>query len=133
MIDQDKSKQELIEELAELRQRVTVRETADTDRKQAEQALRESEERFRKVFTEGPLGIMLVGTDGRIQHANQHFCDMLGYSEDEMIAVGLAGIAHPDDWERDRPFFYACGMAKSRITTRRNAIVAKMANCCGGN
>ena len=47
MLDQDKSKQELSEELAELRRRVAVLETADTNRKQVEAALRESEERYR--------------------------------------------------------------------------------------
>ena len=104
MIDQDKSKPQLIEELAEMRRRVSLLETADTKGQQTEVTLRESEERFRKVFEEGPLGILLVGTDGRIQHANQHFCDMLGYSENEIIALGLAGITHPDDWERDHPF-----------------------------
>ncbi len=75
-----------------------------TERKRAEEALRESEERFRKVFEEGPMGVLLVGTDGRIQHANRRFCEMLGYSESEIIAVGLPGLSHPDDWERDYPF-----------------------------
>ncbi len=103
MLDQDKSKQELIEELAEMRRRVAVLETADTDPKQAEAGLRESEERFRKVFEEGPMGILLVGTDGRIQHVNRRFREMLGYSEEEIIALGIAGISHPDDWKRDRP------------------------------
>jgi len=102
--DQDKSKQELIEELTEMRRRVAVLEKADTDRKQSEEALKESEERFRKVFEAGPLGILLVGTDGRIQHTNPLFCEMLGYSESEIIALGLPGISHPDDWERDHPF-----------------------------
>ena len=75
------------------------------DQKQAEAALRESEQRFRKVFEEGPIGITLVATDGHIQHANRRFCEMLGYSESEVIAVGLPGISHPDDWERDHPLF----------------------------
>jgi PAS domain S-box-containing protein len=74
------------------------------DQKRAEMALRESEERFRKVFEEGPIGILLVDTDGRIQRANRRFCEMLGYAESELIAVGLAGVSHPDDWERDLPF-----------------------------
>jgi PAS domain S-box-containing protein len=90
MDDQHKTKEQLLAELAALRQRVA--------------ALQESEERFRKVFEEGPIGLLLVGTDGHIQHANRRFCEMLGYAESEIIAVGLAGISHPDDWERDHPF-----------------------------
>ena len=83
MDDQHKTKQQLIEELAVLRQ--------------------QGEERFRKIFEEGPIGVLLVGTDGRIQRTNRRFCGMLGYSEGEIVALGLPGISHPDDWERDRP------------------------------
>ena len=75
-----------------------------TERKRAEVALRESEERFRQVFEAGPMGILLVGTNGRIQHVNRRFREMLGYSENEIIALGLPGISHPDDWERDHRF-----------------------------
>ena len=49
------------------------------------------------------LGLIFVGI-GRIQHANRHICNMLGCSESEVIALGLAGITHPDDWKRDYPF-----------------------------
>ena len=74
---------------------VTLVSTDITRRKQAEEALRESEERFRKVFEEGPIGILLVGTDGSIRHVNRHFREMLGYSEDEIIALGLAASLIP--------------------------------------
>ena len=105
MKDQDKTKDELIEELAEMRQRIAAMEGFDAEPKQADQKLRENEQRFRKVFEEGPVGILLVGTDGRIQHVNRRFREMLGYSESEIIALGLPGISHPDDWARDHPFF----------------------------
>jgi PAS domain S-box-containing protein len=75
-----------------------------TEQKRAEAALRDSEERFRKVFEEGPVGVLLVDTDGAIQRCNRRFCEMLGYSEDEIIARGLAGISHHDDWQRDYPY-----------------------------
>ncbi|MEN6451311.1 MAG: PAS domain S-box protein [Thermoguttaceae bacterium] len=72
------------------------------DQKRAEAALRESEERFRGAFDEGPIGIVLVGADGRVQHCNQRFCEMLGFSEEEILNRGLAAISHPDDRETDR-------------------------------
>lgn len=68
-----------------------------TERKQAEQALRESEERFRRIFDEGPLGVVLASLDARIQRVNLRFCDLLGYSEREIIALGIEGVSHPDD------------------------------------
>ena len=73
------------------------------DQKRVEAALQDSEERFRKIFEEGPLGILLVGTDGRIRCVNRRFREMLGYAENEIIALGLAGITHPDDWARIGP------------------------------
>jgi len=69
--------------------------------KSSEQALQASEERFRKVFEEGPIGVALLGLDARIQHANRRFCQMLAYSEEEIAALGIAGITHPDDYGTD--------------------------------
>jgi PAS domain S-box-containing protein len=54
------------------------------------------------VFEEGPLGVVLLGLDGRIQHANRRFCEMLGYSEEKIIALGSVGLSHPEDWKKDR-------------------------------
>jgi PAS domain-containing protein len=45
----------------------------------AEAAMRESEERFRRVFEEGPLGFALVGTDYRFAKVNRALCEMVGY------------------------------------------------------
>jgi PAS domain S-box-containing protein len=100
MRDQDKTKAQLISELEELRGRISgfISVVSDiTQRKLAEQSLHASEERFRKVFEEGPLGVALVTLDSRIQHVNRRFCEMLGYSEEEIIALGITGITHPED------------------------------------
>jgi PAS domain S-box-containing protein len=71
------------------------------ERKQADFALRESEERFRRIFEEGPLGIAVVGTDSKLLHANPRLCKMLGYSEPELKEVTVAGVTHPDDVDAD--------------------------------
>jgi PAS domain S-box-containing protein len=68
-----------------------------TGRKQAEAALRESEERFRRVFEEGPLGLALVGKDYRFLKVNSALCQMVGYSEAELFQKTFADITHPDD------------------------------------
>ena len=79
---------------------VSVVSSNVTDRKQTERALQRSEERFRKVFEEGPMGVVLLGLDTNIQHCNHRFCEMLGYSEEEIIALDLVGITHANDRER---------------------------------
>jgi len=68
-----------------------------TERKRAEAALRESEERFRRVFEEGPLGLGLVGKDYHFVKVNSALCQMVGYSESELLQKSFVDITHPDD------------------------------------
>jgi two-component system, cell cycle sensor histidine kinase and response regulator CckA len=72
-----------------------------TERKEAEAALRESEERFRRVFEEGPLGLGLVGKNYRFEKVNSALCQMVGYSETELVQMSFIDITHPDDVQAD--------------------------------
>ena len=67
-----------------------------TERKSAEETLRESEERFRKIFEESPISIAMTGKDLGIIRANSAFCKMLGYKEEELKSVTLRNFTHPD-------------------------------------
>jgi PAS domain S-box-containing protein len=72
-------------------------QTDITERKAAEDALRDAEERFRGVFEESPVGIALVGTDMRLADVNSVFCSLTGYRRDELIGKRNGDITHPDD------------------------------------
>jgi PAS domain S-box-containing protein len=72
-----------------------------TARKQAEEALRESEERFRTAYEYAAIGMALVGLDGRWLQANRALCDFIGYTEQELLATTFQAITHPDDLELD--------------------------------
>jgi diguanylate cyclase (GGDEF)-like protein/PAS domain S-box-containing protein len=67
-----------------------------TERKQVEEALRESEERFRAVFNRAAVGIARIDLAGRIIEANPALRSMLGYSTDELTHNPLANFVHPD-------------------------------------
>ncbi|MDR3629177.1 MAG: PAS domain S-box protein [Desulfocapsaceae bacterium] len=69
-----------------------------TWRQKAEETIRISEERFRKIFEESPIGIAFLGKQREIILTNQCYRDFLGYSEPEIIERGPAGLLHPDDW-----------------------------------
>jgi PAS domain S-box-containing protein len=72
-----------------------------TQRKQQEDALRLSEERFRRAFDDAPIGIALVSPEGRWLQANRVLCDLLGYSEVELAATDFQTVTYPEDLEKD--------------------------------
>jgi PAS domain S-box-containing protein len=67
-----------------------------TDRKLAEESLKESEMRFRNVFDNAPIGIALVGAGFHFQKCNQAMCDFTGYTVKELLALTFPDITHPD-------------------------------------
>ncbi len=67
-----------------------------TERKQMEEALRESEERFRQIFANSPLGMVLVSPDFRFVSVNPAWVSMTGYSEEELLKMSFKDITHPD-------------------------------------
>ena len=69
-----------------------------TERKQAEEAVRESEEKFRSVFRDAGVGMVIVSPEGRFLAANGTFCDCLGYTEEELLAKTVESVTFPEDW-----------------------------------
>ena len=74
---------------------VNVRDMRERARMEA--TLREAEVRFQEAFVHAPIGMGLASPDGRFVRVNPAFCSMLGYTEDELLALSFADITHPDD------------------------------------
>lgn len=69
-----------------------------TELKLFENALRESEAKFRSIFESTRAGIMLLRTNGRFQMVNPALCDMLGYDDSELLTMQLSQVLHPDEY-----------------------------------
>lgn len=70
-----------------------------SERRRSELALRESEQRFRAIFDQAATGIALITPHGRLAEVNERFCELVGYSRAELLAMEnpVTDLTHPDD------------------------------------
>lgn len=74
-----------------------------TERKLQEEKLFDSEFRFRKLFENGPFGMVLANKDFQFRKANPAFCNIMGYSEEELQKFTFKDVSHPEDIIKDLP------------------------------
>ncbi len=70
-----------------------------TERRRSERALAASDGRLRQLFEQGPIGIALIGLDGRWVNVNPALCRLLGYTKEALARRTVADVTHPDDVE----------------------------------
>ena len=69
--------------------------------KEADEALRESEARFRNTFENAAVGFAIVGLDGRWLKVNDRVCSITGYPREELLTKTFADITYAEDLEFD--------------------------------
>jgi PAS domain S-box-containing protein len=80
-----------------VRQRTAALEAEVGEREIAEAALRDSEQRFRNILDNVPIGVIYTNVAGDVIQANPRFYELTGYSEDELLSLSLLDFTHPDD------------------------------------
>ena len=97
MNDLDKTKSQLVDELAQLRRRLAQLEAADIDRKWVAEALRQSETKFRKLTEKSVVGVYLF-QDDCFRYVNPKMAEMFGYEVEDLInKKGLEDLIVPED------------------------------------
>jgi diguanylate cyclase (GGDEF)-like protein/PAS domain S-box-containing protein len=98
IMDYSKMKRaQLIEEIEALQQKIGELEQAQAERKRAEEALRQSEGRFRSLIENASDIIVVLNADGTAHYVSPSIEQILGYEPDETIGRNISEFIHPDD------------------------------------
>ena len=74
-----------------------------TEARGIEDALRATEQLFRRAFDDSPIGMALIDLEGRWLRLNRALAQMAGRTESDLRATTLAALSHPEDVDLDRP------------------------------
>ncbi len=72
-----------------------------SERKRAEEALRESKQRLQATYERAPIGIIESSPEGKYVGANEEFCRILGYRKEELLQRGIKDVTHKEDYSRE--------------------------------
>jgi len=84
-----------------VRERTAALQAEVREREVAEAALRESEQRFRNILNNVPIGVVYTDLRGNVMQTNPRFCELTGYSADELLGLSAADYTHPQDVAHD--------------------------------
>ena len=72
-----------------------------TERKRAEQALRDSQQRLQATYERAPIGISEASPEGKYVGVNEEFCLILEYTKDEILRCRIKDLTHKEDYPRE--------------------------------
>lgn len=98
------------------------------DKTSIENELKQSEERFRIIFENATLGIVLATANADIHSANPAFCDMLGYTENELKNMNFSRFTHPDDIKKELRYIERLLAGETRTYTIQKRYITKSKN-----
>ena len=96
-----------------------------TERYAEQTRLQAAEEQFRRSFDDAPIGMTIVGLDGRYSAVNDAFCAIVGHSRDALIGLPRESISHPDDVAQGDRSVRDLLAGKTRSTPAREALYAR--------
>jgi diguanylate cyclase (GGDEF)-like protein/PAS domain S-box-containing protein len=102
MKDKEKTKEQLIDELAKLRQKITELQKSEIKHQQIEETLGKDEEKYRILVELAADGFLIETVEGRILGCNTAVAKIYGYSKEEMMNLSLADLV-PEEFAKTLP------------------------------
>lgn len=94
------------------------------ERAQVEAAMRDSEQRFRNIFNNVPIGVLYTDIDGKVRQANPRFCELVGRDAATLSRLSTRDFLHPDDVDEDAALFARLLAGEIAIYRRQTRYVA---------
>ncbi|MBD1914097.1 MULTISPECIES: PAS domain S-box protein [unclassified Leptolyngbya] len=95
-----------VERLLCISRDITERRQIEDQRKQAEEQSRDLEERYQAIINQAVAGVACADLDGKLILVNQKYCNITGYSADELRQLRIHDITHPEDLPRNVELFH---------------------------
>ena len=108
-----------------VRDRTAALQAEVRERQVAEAALRESEQRFRNILNNVPIGVIYTDLRGKTKQSNPRFCELTGYSADELLHLTPADYTHPEDMVQDAELMEQLIRGEIPMYRRHKRYVAK--------
>lgn len=89
------------------------------------ESLQESEERFRSLYESAPFGLALHDAKGHFISTNRAYQEMLGYTAEELMRLGVKGITHPEDIAEGRRLFGELAASQRNVYRREKRYLRK--------
>jgi len=96
MSNKDKKKEQLVDEMVKLRQRIAELEKSEIKHKKAEEALQESQEKYEAFFDRSLCCVCVYDFEGRFLDANKAALNLLGYTKKELLSLSLFSLIEED-------------------------------------
>jgi PAS domain S-box-containing protein len=96
-----------------------------SERRRAEAALEESEERFRSFFESAASGLAILSPDGRVVKVNPTFCRVFGYSEAEALEKNIFEVTHAEEQEETRRIFADIRAGRRKVVDYEQRFLCK--------
>lgn len=83
---------------------ILVNELNITERKNAENSLKQSEKKFKSFFENATIGLAIQTINGKYIQVNKAICNIFGYTEGEMLSKSVQELSHPEELEVDKKY-----------------------------